>query len=72
VEYTYMIRAVRSDDTVRLPCASAWIALERCRLFEQQDWGVSVFDLNGAFVTGARLEALAQAEFDAAVRGVEP
>ncbi|MBP1183805.1 hypothetical protein [Methylobacterium sp. PvR107] len=72
MEYAYMIRAIRSDETVRLPCASAWIARERCHLFEQQDWGVAVFDLKGAFVTGARLEALAQAEFDAAVRGVEP
>lgn len=70
VNYAYTIHAVRDGDAVRLPCATAWVALERCRLFAALGWSVVVFDLEGIVVPSIRMEASAQAEVDAALKRV--
>ena len=67
MNYAYTIHAVRDGDAVRLPCATAWIAQERCHLFAALGWSVVVFNLEGAVMPGIRLEALAQADVDAAL-----
>ncbi|WP_146073980.1 hypothetical protein [Methylobacterium sp. 190mf] len=70
MNYAYTIRAVRGDDTVRLPCATAWIALERCRLFAVLGWSVAAFDLKGAAVPITTLEGTAEAEVDTALQRI--
>lgn len=66
MSHAYTIRAVRSRESNRLPCASAWVAWERRNLLVRQGWIVTVFDYDGLSVPDGQLEALAQSEVGAA------
>jgi hypothetical protein len=72
VKDAYMIHAMRGGEVRKLPCASAWVAFEQHNHLARQGWKVCAVNYAGDLVTGSQLEAAAQAEIDAAVKGSEP
>ena len=71
MKHAYTILAARGRETKRLPCASAWVAVERRNLVIRQGWKAAIFDHLGAEMKDSTMDALAQAEVRAAVKGTE-
>jgi hypothetical protein len=71
VKHAYTILAARGRETKRLPCASAWVAVERRNLQIRQGWKAAIFERLGNEMQDSLLDALAHAEVRAAVKGTE-
>lgn len=71
MKHAYTIQAIFGQKTKKLRCASAWVAYEQHNRLIRQGQKVRVLNRSGEPVTSGQLEAAAQAEIGAAVRGAE-
>ena len=72
MKHAYSVQAVRGKERRTIPCASAWGAVERRDHLMRKGWKAGVVDHAGMPLNDSLLEALAQAELDAAARSKGP